>query len=295
MTSSIVSVVITYHPELGTLSRLVATLRAQGTHVLLVDNGSNESISDWNSQQECQAHHVIALGENLGIARAHNIGIAWAEAEGADYVLLMDQDSIPAPDMVSALLKAVELAPKVGAVGPRYADSRRQVNRPPFMQVKGLRLVRHTCQADNQVVPVDYLISSGSLIPLSTLREVGGMREDLFIDYVDIEWGLRAKKLGFQSLGVCSAKMEHSLGDNPVQFFKRSIPIHSSLRHYYHFRNAVLLYRSNWPPLNWKVVDGSRLILRYGFYTLFAKPRFTHWRMMTLGLLHGVINRAGKY
>ncbi len=291
---SIVSVIITYQPDLTVLRQLVAALRDQGTCVLVVDNGSEENVGHWNADQTPGAHHVIELGSNHGIAHAHNVGIDWARSQDARYVLLMDQDSIPAPGMVAALWHQAEQVDRLAAVGPRYVDSRRD-NPPPFMQVKGLRLFRHSCIRENDTVPVDYLISSGSLIPLSTLAVVGNMREDLFIDYVDIEWGLRARHYGYQSYGVCAAKMEHSLGDNPIKFFGRKIPVHSALRHYYHFRNAILLYRSDLLPFNWKIVDGSRLILRYGFYTIFAKPRFAHWKMMTVGLLHGCINRSGKY
>lgn len=292
--NDIAAVIVTFHPEPDVLAKLLAALKSQKVQVVIVDNGSTESIVDWNRVQSEPADQVIALGSNLGIALAHNTGISWARSQSAKYVLLMDQDSIPAPGMVSALWRCAETREKIGAIGPRYVDAR-QNNPPPFMQVKGLKLVRHTCAAETDTVPVDYLISSGSLIPLSTLEVVGGMREDLFIDYVDIEWGLRAKQMGFQSYGVCGASMEHSLGENPVKFFKRSIPIHSPLRHYYHFRNAILLYRSPWLPLNWKFVDGSRLILRYGFYTLFARPRIKHWWMMTLGMLHGLMNRSGKF
>lgn len=291
----IVSIIVTYQPELPVLEQLIAVLHQQGTRVLVVDNGSIENIAGWNAQLETRAHTVVALGKNLGIAAAHNIGIHWAKEQDARYVLLMDQDSIPEPGMVDALWRHAEASRRTGAVGPRYADSRRLNNHPPFMQVKGLKLVRHACTSPDQVLPVDYLISSGSLIPLSTLDAVGGMREDLFIDYVDIEWGLRAKQLGFQSYGVCAARMQHSLGDNHVEFFGLSIPIHSALRHYYHFRNAFLLYRSRHIPLNWKIVDGARLVLRYGFYSLFAKPRTQHWWMMTLGMFHGLINRGGKF
>lgn len=291
---SIVSVIVTFHPDLLVLAQLIDALKSQRTNVVIVDNGSTVNLGEWNSAQPESADHVILLGANFGIARAHNVGIEWAQQQAAKYVLLMDQDSIPAPGMVAALLEQAERVAVPAAVGPRYIDSR-QNNPPPFMQIQGLRLVRHQCSAEVKALPVDYLISSGSLIPLSTLAVVGLMREDLFIDYVDIEWGLRAGHYGYQSYGVCAAKMEHSLGENPVKFFKRSIPLHSPLRHYYHFRNAVLLYRSPWLPLNWKIVDGSRLILRYGFYTLFARPRLTHWKMMTLGLLHGLINRSGKF
>lgn len=295
---SIAAVIVTYHPDLLVLTQLVEALKRQHTSIVIVDNGSEENLLEWNNAQTQTADHVILHGVNLGIARAHNVGIEWAQKQGAEYVLLMDQDSIPLDGMTAHLMQCAALhkaaGDKVGAVGPRYFDQR-QNNPPPFLTIRGLKLHRFTCEEGTEDVPVDYLISSGSLIPIETLDAVGGMREDLFIDYVDIEWGLRAGHHGYQSYGVCAAKMEHSLGDNPVRFLNRSIPIHSPLRHYYHFRNAVLLYRSPWLPMNWKIVDGSRLLLRYGFYTLFAKPRLTHWKMMTLGLLHGLINRSGKF
>lgn len=297
MTEKVAAIIITYYPQLQVLSKLIRAFANQHVEVVVIDNGSSPTLNVWAEGAALTIGKFIPLNENMGIARAHNVGIEWAKANGFEYVLLMDQDSIPGEGMVDRLLECAEkhqaAGTRVAAVGPRYYDER-QNNPPPFLTIRGLKLHRYMCDDGRPDVPVDYLISSGSLIPISTLDHVGGMREDLFIDYVDIEWGLRAKHHGFQSFGVCSAGMEHSLGENPVKFFSRNIPIHSPLRHYYHFRNAVLLYRSRWLPLNWKVVDGTRLTLRYGFYTLFAKPRFTHWRMMTLGMWHGLVNRAGK-
>lgn len=292
--TTVASVVVTFHPDLTVLGRQIKQLKAQQTYIIVVDNGSNVDLLEWNQNHQCLIDEIILLGSNLGIAAAHNIGIQHAREQGFSHVLLMDQDSVPEPGMVETLWIQAEKHTCSAAIGPRYVDPR-QDNPPPFLQIKGLKLVRHTCSDSTEALPVDYLISSGSLIPISTLDTVGGMREDLFIDYVDIEWGLRAKQMGFQSYGVCDARMLHSLGENPVKFFKRSIPIHSPLRHYYHFRNAILLYRSPWLPLNWKIVDGARLFLRYGFYTLFAKPRFMHWKMMSLGMFHGVLNRSGRY
>lgn len=289
----VVAVVVTYHPDLDLLGAQLACLASEVTDVVLVDNGSLSDIVAWNSQIESAATAIIALGENHGIATAQNVGIQWARNRGAEFILLMDQDSLPASDMVEKLMHAILKQELPAAVGPRYLDDR-QSNPPPFIRVQGLRLERWCCTTQATIVPVDYLISSGSLIPISVLNHVGGMRDELFIDYVDIEWGLRARSLGYQSYGVCSAHMKHSLGDKPMKFFGRNIPVHSPLRHYYHFRNAVLLYKVNWVPLNWKLVDGWRLILKYGFYSLLTEPRIEHWRMMTLGIWHGLRGRAGK-
>lgn len=292
--SSVVAVVVTYQPALKVLEQLLDALVAQVTSVVVVDNGSHSDLAAWNIERNAGAVELLRLGENRGIAAAQNIGIQWARDRGARFVLLMDQDSIPAPDMVEKLVSTISEQSSPAAAGPRYRDER-QDNPPPFIRVHGLRLERCACATEKSVVPVDYLIASGCLIPMSVLDKVGAMRDDLFIDYVDIEWGLRARHHGFQSYGVCPAHMQHSLGDHPIKFLGKSIPLHSPLRHYYHFRNAVLLYKEPWVSFNWKLVDGWRLCLKYVFYSLFATPRMAHWCMMTLGVWHGLMGKTGKF
>lgn len=293
----VAAVVVTYQPELETLSRLLAALALQVSLTLIVDNGSATDLGQWLPAAFRPDVIVVPLGANQGIARAQNIGIAKAKEWGADYVVLSDQDSLPQEGMIAALLSAAERlrarGVRVACTGPRYLDPRHD-NPPPFLRVEGLRLKRLSCEGE-PVVAVDYLVSSGCLIPLDVIAAVGPMREELFIDYVDIEWGLRARRFGYQSFGVCTALMTHSLGETPARWFSRRVPVHTPLRHYYHFRNAILLYRLPWPPLNWKLVDGSRLLLRYGFYALMTRPRRTHWWMMTLGIWHGLCNRSGRY
>ncbi|WP_325344842.1 glycosyltransferase family 2 protein [Xylophilus sp.] len=291
----VVAIVVTYEPDLEALRRQFEALVPQVAAVAIVDNGSREDVAGWLAQQPSAVgarHAVLPLGANRGIAAAQNAGIAWARTHGASHVLLMDQDSVPAPGMVAVLLATAASRPDAAAVGPRYLDSR-QDNPPPFIRVEGLRLHRHACVPGRPVVPVDYLIASGCLIPMAVLDAAGTMREDLFIDYVDIEWGLRAKAAGLQSYGACEAAMAHTLGEAPLRFAGRAIPVHSPLRHYYHVRNAVLIYREPWVPLNWKLVDGWRLLLKFGFYSLITPPRRQHFSIMLRGLWHGLRGRAG--
>jgi len=292
------AIVVTYNPGLDRLAELLDAILSQVSRIVVVDNGSSVDIPAWVAGRGYRDVRVTPLGLNKGIATAHNIGIGYAKEIGAEYVVLLDQDSLPAPDMVEKLRTAVESKVKEGyavaAAGPRYADERMQ-NPPPFIRVKGLSICRQLCDNASSIVEVDYLISSGCLLSLAALNAVGDMQEDLFIDYVDIEWGLRAKGLGFQSFGVCAAKMDHNLGDQPFVFMSKRIPSHSPLRHYYHFRNAIWLYRRHWVPLHWKCADGIRLLLKYGFYSLYAKPRFEHLHMMTLGIWHGLLGRMGRF
>ncbi|UOG93367.1 MAG: glycosyltransferase family 2 protein [Candidatus Thiothrix sulfatifontis] len=299
--ASIVAIVVTHFPDVEMLGEQLTRLVPQVAAVVLVDNGSNIDILAWNAERKLKAmsaaSEVIPLGINKGIATAQNIGIRWAQQQQVTCVLFMDQDSVPAADMVVHLFAALVKLPAVAAVGPRYWDERqasRQQNLASFIRRDGLKLKRYACDSEGGIIPVSYLVSSGCLIPLSVLEKVGGMRDELFIDYVDFEWGLRAAHHGLCSYGVCAAHLHHQLGDSHLKVFNRNIPLHSPLRHYYLCRNAVLLYKMAWIPYQWKVADGARLLLKCGIYIVFAPQRLAHWRMMALGVWHGLRGRFGQ-
>jgi rhamnosyltransferase len=120
------------------------------------------------------------------------------------------------------------------------------------------------------------------------------MREELFIDYVDTEWGLRAWREGYRLFGVCNATMRHGLGDRPYRFFGRYVPIHSPLRHYYLFRNTVWLYRQGWIPWNWKIATARSAIFKLLFFAIVPKDRLSQLRMMFRGLWDGWCGRMGR-
>lgn len=293
--SNIAAIVVAYHPDIAQLAALLKSVQPQTAHCFIVNNGSDDLPSRLALHAiDTRQLDIIDMGGNRGVGAAHNAGIAAARKAGATHVLLLDQDSVPAPDMVDKLINALAVRPNAAAAGPRYREERQRNRRSPFVRLQGLRLKRRACSTKHSVLPVDFLISSGCLIPMPVLDRVGGMRENLFIDYVDVEWGLRAQHHGLQCYGVCAAEMQHHMGDHMLKFFGRSMVLHQPFRHYYLFRNALLLYREAWIPLNWKLASGWHLLLKYGFYTLFASPRLEHFRMMSLGILHGLQGRSGR-
>jgi rhamnosyltransferase len=292
------AVIVTYFPDLALLEALLEAIQRQVVGIVVIDNGSPPTTIGWLRAKQSKLSLILRpLGENKGVAHAQNCGLAVAQESGAENVVLFDQDSRPTCDIVARLLEALldrqAAGTRVAAVGARYLDPR-QNNPTPFIRIEGLRLRRQCCGKPGAVVQTDYLISSGCLIPLAALKAVGGLRDELFIDYVDIEWGLRAKSKGYFCFGACNATMLHDLGGEPIRFLRRSYPCHSPLRHFYHFRNAVWMYRQPWVPFNWKCVDAFRLLLKYGFYSLLAKPRLEHWWMMTKGIGHGLSGSMGR-
>lgn len=294
----VVAVVVTYEPELDALGYLLDVLRGQVNSVVVVDNGSKPDLDAWNNKRGTHAVDLIRLGENLGIAKAQNAGIEWAKNRGAEFVLLMDQDSVPATDMVENLLNAVSTleaeGKAVACVGPCYTDQR-QATSSPFVRMERMKIRHIPCNASTPLIPVDFVISSGCLIPMKVLNAVGGMQDDLFIDYVDVEWGLRARRDGYQSYGVYAAKMQHSLGGEPIRFFGRIFPSHSPLRSYYRFRNGIYLLRQPWSGKMWFFTDARRLILLYVFFAFFSDSRLEHIKMMSLGIWHSFFGRMGRF
>lgn len=299
--TGVISVVVTYNSDLEVLGRLVDKCAPQVDAVVLVDNGDGVRLMDWQTQRTDTAVTILPLGENLGIAAAQNVGIEWARAQGAAYVLLFDHDSLPASDMAKHLLAVMRereaSGEKIGIVGPRFVDSHmpEHFHPPHFVQLEGCRFRRAVCPPE-RIAPVlvDFLIASGSLIPLCVFDEVGLMNESLFIDHVDTEFSLRLKQTGYRCYGVPAAVMEHAIGDASRRIFGRNAPMHSPLRHYYIVRNATWIIRQPWMKAQWRIALGVNTFRRFIFYALFASPRQKHLAMMLRGFWHGLHGRMGQ-
>jgi rhamnosyltransferase len=237
--------------------------------------------------------HTILLNENLGIGAAQNRGVECALELGASHILLMDDDSLPAPDMVQRLLEALGANPLAAAVGACHVDPRRETERTPFSVVQGGRLLWLACSDAQQIWEVDHVIASGCLIPAPVLHAVGKMREDFFIDWVDTEWCLRARDRGYRIYGVCSARLEHTLGDKVTRVLGREIPMHAPWRHYYQARNFILMLRTGQTGNISRFHMAFRQLKRFVVFSTLVPGRWQYFRMWVLGFLHGCQGRSG--
>lgn len=296
------AVIVTYHPDQLTLQQQLDALLPQVSRAVIVDNHSSDAHKVW--LRELSAHnqhiHLIELTENFGIAKAQNEGITWAKVQGAEFVLLMDQDSKPASDMVALLLsgynRLTAMGSKISAIGPKFVDvDSGRISQ--HVRFGWLSVARIRCDMDLLKTPVDFLIASGSLIPMTVLNEVGLMDESLFIDHVDTEWVLRAKSMGYAAFGHCTALMYHSLGEHRIRFWFgcwRDIPIHKPFRYYYIFRNSIILYGRDYMGWHWKWVDLIRLFQVTVFMGIVANERRKKIKMIWRGIVAGLRGESGK-
>lgn len=289
----VVAIVVTYEPEFADLLLQLKALRPQVQWIVLVDNASRAGVGAWCREHAPEVDEFLPLSRNEGIGYAQNRGMEAARRHGATHILLMDQDSVPETGMVGTLLQALQGAPDAAAAGPFHCDPRQPVTHSPFVWLRGLRFHRLPCDDVMRIHRVDHLIASGCLIPLAVLERVGMMREDFFIDFVDVEWSLRARAASMHLLGVCGARMQHSLGGPPIAFMGRRFLAYSAQRHYFQVRNAVLLYRQPGVPLRWAVASAWRLLLKIGFNCIGGNSRWQHFKMTLRGLWHGCTGRTG--
>ena len=301
--SRVCAVLVTYRPELQTLQRALDSVRAQVSGVVIVDNASQPPLPETFAGDGASASlEILRMPFNAGLAAAQNRGIAHARERSYTHVLLLDQDSIPAPDMISQLLAAecalLARGESVAAVGPQIEDARS--GRPhPFCQLRGP--IGRTCRTPADAGGADscdtfLLIASGSLIRLGVLEEVGPFEVQMFIDNVDLEWCFRAADQGYRCFGIFAGRMEHALGDRTVALAGRRLVlhVHSPQRIYYMTRNRLWLYRRSYVPLGWKCADLPRFLAKFLLYMLFVRPRAANLRSFCRGIGAGLLGRAGE-
>jgi rhamnosyltransferase len=147
------------------------------------------------------------------------------------------------------------------------------------------------------LIACDFLISSGSLISLAALVDIGPMDESLFIDNVDLEWSFRALAKGYTLIGVCTTTMHHRLGHSRLQlpFGLGLVKVHDPIRLYYIMRNRLLLYRLPHTPTVWIAQDVPRVAVKFLLFSLLIPPRMDNVRFMLTGLRDGLLGRSGPY
>ena len=144
-------------------------------------------------------------------------------------------------------------------------------------------------------VRVDYIIASGSLIRTQVLNEVGLKREDLFIDWVDVEWCLRAGRLGYLHYMVPTLMMDHDIGDRVIEVLGRVINLHNDVRNYYIVRNACYLLTDRQIYRRWRVNVLFKIPIWVILFSVTSKSRVRAFFMLIRACFDGFTAKLGRY
>ena len=285
--------IITYNPDIETVLQTLAQLSAPDVKLVVVDNASANQAELSQAVRAADKVECIALPENLGFAAAANLLLAHAQAAGTPYLMLLDQDTRLAPDhcqlLLDQFLQARQRCPELGALGASIYDAHRQrLNR--FKRFRPFwRQPRQ--QLPEGLVAADFLISSGTLLALDCLLDVGPMNEWLFIDSVDLDWCFRASARGWVLAGAEKPVQQQAIGNHVLSFMGKStrIRVHEPERYYTMTRNRRFLYRQSYSPWLWRLRDLPRAILKCAVLLCQAPQRkaiaSAHWRGLRAGLM----------
>jgi rhamnosyltransferase len=283
----ICAIVVTYNPGAETLENL-SKLRPQVGRIVIVDNGSKaSSLRPLHEASRELSLEIIENLENKGVATALNVGINRARLHGFPWVALFDQDSQVMPDFMKTVLDLYAASPdqdRIGIVSGRYLDMR--TNLPVVLPQDGNG-------------KLEAVISSGSIMPMAIFDKCGMFAEELFIDYVDVEYCLRIRRKGFQIAVTEQPVLHHTLGSPTLikvfGFPEFTTPNYGGRRLYYRSRNRIWMVRkfaSSFPKMHRRAL---RLYVReIAQIAVGEKGSLKKIGYILYGIWDGLAGRMGK-
>jgi GT2 family glycosyltransferase len=225
--------------------------------VVMVDNGSTDGSVEL-VRQKFPSVHVVENGSNLGYARGFNAGLEYAAARGAEYFLIMNNDTVIDRGALAALVEAAQSLPKAGFVtGKVYF-----YDEPDRLQTVGKKEDPIVWNGDHigwlekdvgQYETVEeraFLDDVMTLVDRRLYDEIGGYDPQFFLQAEEFDWQARAKKRGWRFYYTPKAKIWHrvsmSMGGagNPIgRYFDtrsrmvvmaRYLSLPRFLRYYFH-------------------------------------------------------------
>ena len=255
----VITVILNTNRRVDTLDCLQSLAQStyETSRIIVLDNASSDG-SVAAIRSAFPAVQILELTENLGYAGNNNVGINAALEQGADWVLVLNEDTMVGPECLAELVRVGESDPRIGIVGPMVYHH----SEPTVIQSAGGRLGRnwesqHIAQneADTQQFSaphaVDWITGCAILVRRAVIEQVGMLDERFFYYWEETEWCLRAKRGGWQILHVPQAKLWHK----GVQRDYRPKPSVA----YYNTRNRLFMLQKHRAPLGVRVIAWAQI------------------------------------
>jgi GT2 family glycosyltransferase len=237
--------------------------------VTVVDNGS----SDGSVEAIREAFPTVSLlvnPENLGFAEGNNVGMRHVLGEGADYVFLLNNDTVVHPALLDELVAVAESDPQIGVVGPKicYYDRRDRLWYAGARE-QWLRRIPATVGLDepdqgqyDQVCETACVYGTAMLIRRQVLEKVGLLDERFFCYHEDADFCMRVRQAGYRCVYNPRGLVWHKVS--------ASTRATSHVQDYLRARGRILFFV--------KHLRGARLVLVL-FYELYRLAKVWVWRL----------------
>jgi GT2 family glycosyltransferase len=259
-------------------------------HIIILDNASTDGSYEAIQTTYPQVQQV-SLTENKGYAGNNNAGIALAMEAQADWIFVLNEDIILAPDALSQLMTVVQELPQVGIIGPLVYHH----NEPTIIQSAGgilsarwdsshLGLNETDHGQYNQPQEVQWISGCAIGVRRLAIEQAGMIDERFFYYWEETEWCLRIRSFGWQALVIPQAKIWH-------KGVQRDYQPNPNVT-YYSTRNRLLLYSKHHPSLRIWLSTGLFFLRTLLSWSL--KPRWQNNRQHRDALWQGLTDFLKK-
>lgn len=264
--------IVAYKPEPDRLEENIRAIAPQVDRIAIWNNGGLSGIS--------LDKDIIVLShneENIGIAAALNGLCTYAEENGYDWILTLDQDSVAPAGLVVGYSPYCQ-DERIGLLCPCILDR----------NYGAMSYDRGTTQETDDI---DACITSASMLRISAWKAIGGFWDELFIDMVDFDLCWSLQKYGYRVVRVNSQTLYHEIGHSrKVKFLGKDNVVfnHSPFRCYYITRNTIAVGKKHGRSKKcWRMVLKRALLIN-----CFESDKLKKDKMIIKGIRDGI--RLGR-
>lgn len=211
-----VLVIVVVYNGMAWLERCLGSALKAGGDLFVVDNDSTDGSADWIAGHFPQAH-LVRSAENLGFAKANNLGMEYALKHGYSYVYLLNQDAWIPEDALEVMTSVAVRHPGVAIFSPMQMKADMSGYDPRFEK----NVMRHVTSRDDAVSIVPYVMAAHWLLPRRTLETVGGFAPIFPIYGEDENYCDRARRFKMRVAIVPSVKAVHDRAEREEGLDKR--------------------------------------------------------------------------
>ena len=209
--------------------------------IIVVDNGSINDFEKLKNKLEVDNVVVLDAGSNLGFSGGNNVGIRYAIDNGADYILLLNNDTLVEPDFLNHMVRTAKenngdavVTNKIMCEAERniiwYAGG--SFNSKTSRTV-AFGINEKDCEKYSVKCEVSFASGCCMLIPINIINAVGLMCEDYFLYCEDTDYCLRILNAGFKILYEPKAKIYHKINSSTSKI--------AGIQAYYLVRNKLYI------------------------------------------------------
>jgi rhamnosyltransferase len=262
--------------------------------IVAVDNSPEADISLHGNLRE-QGIRIIFNRNKGGLAGAYNRGAELLLEQDCEVIFLLDQDSDIEALFFEKMLQACrDLGTGEFLVGPKIYEINLEKCMPVFQPGKYIPKRLRIDDQNEGMFPSLCIISSGSALSAAAYRKLGPFREDYFIEYIDIEYCLRAVSQNVPVYMNAAVTMRQTTGKIERHGDKYTTN-HVAWRRYYGARNAVhclYLHRASW-GLHW--VSGLLAFLQVLRVLQYEPQKVKKITAITCGYIDGLFGLLGTF